>query len=346
MGFIRYLLAAAVVMVHGPANPLWLPPGNVAVESFFILSGFYMALILNEQYTKTIPFWLNRFLRLFPLYWLLFILAIPFRHGVIHTILALPLATKALLIATNLGIVGQDLLFYLTPSLHFTAAPLASAPARLHTLILIPPSWTLSLELCFYLLAPFLVRSPIRLAILAAASLTLRLVLISQGYTEDPFLYRLFPQELLFFCLGSLAWHLLRYLKAHHPEPLARAALPTTAFILAWLATFSLIPLPAAIHLPLWYAALTLALPFIFHATGKLRASNWLGELSYPLYLSHLLVIWSLTRYAPHIPILNTHPALLSLTILAIATALAFLLHTLVEIPIAPLRRKLRNIAR
>jgi len=50
MGFIRIILAIAVVIVHTePIFGFELVRGRVAVQSFFIISGFYMAMILNEK---------------------------------------------------------------------------------------------------------------------------------------------------------------------------------------------------------------------------------------------------------------------------------------------------------
>src|SRR3954453_14268219 len=47
-------------------------PGDTAVQSFYAISGFYMALVLNETYSaknSTYSLFLtNRFLRLFPAY--------------------------------------------------------------------------------------------------------------------------------------------------------------------------------------------------------------------------------------------------------------------------------------
>ena len=65
MGTIRLLLAISVVIAH--SNPFFgqrLWEGEIAVELFFIISGFYMALILNEKYNtteKTVIFYQNRF---------------------------------------------------------------------------------------------------------------------------------------------------------------------------------------------------------------------------------------------------------------------------------------------
>src|SRR5260370_9516411 len=53
----------------------FLVGGNISVNSFFIISGFYMAFILNEKYVgKNSSYRLfitNRFLRIYPIYWII-----------------------------------------------------------------------------------------------------------------------------------------------------------------------------------------------------------------------------------------------------------------------------------
>jgi len=70
VGSIRLLLALAVVFSHATACGISMVPGHVAVQAFFIVSGFYMSLILNEKYKNcsVLVFYSNRFLRLFPTY--------------------------------------------------------------------------------------------------------------------------------------------------------------------------------------------------------------------------------------------------------------------------------------
>jgi peptidoglycan/LPS O-acetylase OafA/YrhL len=52
-------------------------PGLVAVQVFFIISGFYMSLILKEKYkTNTILFYTNRLFRPFPTYLLVLVLSV------------------------------------------------------------------------------------------------------------------------------------------------------------------------------------------------------------------------------------------------------------------------------
>ena len=74
MGTLRILLAFAVLFMHssklfGMANM----GGTSAVQSFYVISGFYMALVLNEKYEKGrrgyLEFMMQRLMRLLPAYW-------------------------------------------------------------------------------------------------------------------------------------------------------------------------------------------------------------------------------------------------------------------------------------
>ncbi|MHA2428144.1 MAG: hypothetical protein ACXADB_08990 [Candidatus Hermodarchaeia archaeon] len=50
MGSIRLFLAFAVLMSHAGVCDIEIIPGHVAVQTFFIISGFYMSLILAQKY--------------------------------------------------------------------------------------------------------------------------------------------------------------------------------------------------------------------------------------------------------------------------------------------------------
>ena len=73
MGVLRVMLALFVVIDHSGAFPgLQLPGAVFAVKIFFVISGFYMTMILNKKYTGSGSYSLfitNRFLRIFPIYW-------------------------------------------------------------------------------------------------------------------------------------------------------------------------------------------------------------------------------------------------------------------------------------
>ena len=78
MGWMRFLLAAAVVFHHSttPGN-MPLVDGHQAVRLFYIISGFYMALILGQKYPLNRQglwiFYTNRAARVFPVYWVVLI---------------------------------------------------------------------------------------------------------------------------------------------------------------------------------------------------------------------------------------------------------------------------------
>ena len=81
MGTIRLILATAVIIFHSSSIfGIQSVGGQIAVQAFYIISGFYMALILNEKYiginNSYKLFISNRFLRIYPIYWIVFIITI------------------------------------------------------------------------------------------------------------------------------------------------------------------------------------------------------------------------------------------------------------------------------
>jgi peptidoglycan/LPS O-acetylase OafA/YrhL len=84
VGLLRILLAISVFCAHSrPLGSLRWLSGDLAVESFFVISGFYMQLILSTKYTKerlgntwVWQFYKARYLRLLPVYWVGCLLAL------------------------------------------------------------------------------------------------------------------------------------------------------------------------------------------------------------------------------------------------------------------------------
>ena len=68
MGIFRVCLALCVVLSHGLNLPIPAATADVAVQTFYIVSGFYMGLVLTEKYHSPSSFFLNRALRLYPAY--------------------------------------------------------------------------------------------------------------------------------------------------------------------------------------------------------------------------------------------------------------------------------------
>ena len=120
MGLIRVILALSVLGVHYHIQPqLGFVGGTVAVKFFYMISGFYMALILERKnnYKSIKSFYVSRYLRLFPIYIIFAISCVTGNFG--NTIYGrnfitddLPLLTQLVVIITNISIIGQDVLFF------------------------------------------------------------------------------------------------------------------------------------------------------------------------------------------------------------------------------------------
>ena len=310
MGLIRVILAYAVVLNHSrPVHGYFLIPSNAAVTLFFMISGFYMALVLTEKYTgpnRIRGFYSNRILRLYPTYFVALALMIGVEtylhlrtHGEYvgawqgdHA--ALPWSAKLALLIPNAVLVGSDLPFMLyygrDSGWHFhvgQTTPQATDAVRMGKYLIVYPAWSIGLELWFYLLVPFLVLWRTRwLVILALVSLTMRLVMEWKAPWSS---YFFFPANLCFFVWGMLAYRI--YLSERY-KSIATQRRVTAIFVL----------MVAAIvfrqYIPFYrnhdwklYLLFGAALPFLFHASKNWRFDSWIGNLSYPIYLIHACVL-------------------------------------------------------
>jgi peptidoglycan/LPS O-acetylase OafA/YrhL len=316
MGILRLILAISVVLVHsGSFFGFELVSGLVAVQAFYIISGFYMTMILNEKYIGTNNsyklFISNRFLRLYPIYWIVLLCTIlvalvRFFHsgeGILNQYSEyydfMNFGSFFFLIFTNLCMFFQDIVMFLgldttTGNLFFTSNFRETSPA-LFQFLFIPQAWTIGVELMFYLIAPFLVKRKTKYIVgLIACSFLLRLVLMfGFGLKNDPWTYRFFPTELLFFLVGILAYQIYKQLP--------RKGIKEKYLKLIWICLlgitiiFCFLP-KTTIHSFivkdwLYLFIFFLSLPFIFSLTKKWKIDRYIGELSYPVYISHMLIL-------------------------------------------------------
>jgi peptidoglycan/LPS O-acetylase OafA/YrhL len=296
MGVLRCLLALSVLLVHDMEGWFKLIDGVAAVQSFFVISGFYMALVLNERYAAPGTFYFNRLLRLFPTYWAVVLLTLAAamvagRPTFLDTALQGDLTwdAKALVLVSSFLLVGSDAMLFVRPTeagLVFTADFWAEPPQlfRYHP---IPPAWSLPVEIAFYALAPFLVRSRWRLLAGLLLGLSIRVMVYKLFGSHDPWRYRFLPAELSLFCAGGLAFHFYRAMQAQAAA--RRIGAVCLGLLIAVLLLYPHLP-AAARYVPV-SAAVLASLPFVFALTRDNAADRWLGELSYPVYLLHCPVM-------------------------------------------------------
>lgn len=309
MGLIRLFLAFAVLMSHADAFDINIIPGQVAVQAFFIISGFYMALILAQKYKEcsVFVFYTNRLLRLFPAYLFMLFVSLGLLYALdvgifIYIDKFKKVFTNGLFMAVsylwaNIAVMGQEILFLLgidTANYSFYWAPNGTASAKAWNYVLIPQAWSLSMELYFYLLAPFILRLRIRWVILLfTLSLCLRLLIVSKGPEYDLFLRRCFPAELCLFLLGSLSYFVFTIFGGcKNKYPLG---LSSWAMVLAVLVFYN--EINEKFSLALLAFTMFLSMPFIFNLTKDSRIDRFFGNISYPIYIVHFLIVAIFEEY-------------------------------------------------
>jgi peptidoglycan/LPS O-acetylase OafA/YrhL len=351
MGAIRLFLAYGVVLGHEcdtarnfqiTCDAGWSLNviGGRSVVLFYIVSGFLMSYVLDSKYPRTkagtYQFYKSRFLRIYPLWWAMVIFSTV-------TVSAAWLHQSPLGVFSAIFLFGSD---WLVPFVHYPDQYFGFFPIRTEI------GWTLGAEMTFYLLAPWLLRSD-RLALAAlVGSMAVRIVVFFVVGPHPPspqeyiiWSYFFLPSTFMFFMLGHLARRV----------PYIRTAGPWPAFVILaaalWFVSRNGWP-PDRDWFPINdYAAVVLfalALPGIFEATKNNRVSNWLGDLTYPLYLTHDMTmsavfgLWGLVG-APGLIFVDfaksfSSPytaglvlfALLAITCLLIA----LIVHVLVELPL------------
>lgn len=365
MGLIRFALALSVVFWHIPGAPFHLMTAPVAVTMFFIISGFYMAMVINEKYAKGAPehwirtFYLARFWRLYPPYLVMLLVMMIFG---VQTGLPSPLLSRfpmsvfdqTVAVMSNIFLFGQDIHQFLVRIRVENAAPpfLLDIVHRINPAVLqdnimaIGQAWSIATEATFYLIAPFVVRSARKTVVLLALALAFRFFLLEGlGQRSGIWGYFFFPGAACMFLLGSAVYHL----KAAIPRPDIHTLIGWIAlsgfsiwFIGTAIVAGIVMPSPAdwSIDRPeFWalYIIFALSVPFIFEATKNVRLDRELGELSYPLYLVHGLVLgFVFYRWSGPRGVVPDALAAVTFSILA-----AYVMRQTVEVPIDKYRNSL-----
>jgi peptidoglycan/LPS O-acetylase OafA/YrhL len=179
MGTLRFFLALSIIVAHaGPIFGIWLIDARLAVQMFYLLSGFSMAFVWQGRYaTSRSPlrtFFIGRALRIYPQYFLVLFATILLS---VYAWLAFgrhPIATAVQHPVHGIGglwiylqqlvLVGMESQFFLQRAADGTLAFCQNfhqgTQPPLHYYMFVPQAWMLSLQLVFYLLVPLLLPRP------------------------------------------------------------------------------------------------------------------------------------------------------------------------------------------
>ena len=329
-------LAAVLVLVY---HAQWLDGGYIGVDIFYVISGFLITgILVRELDTKNsislLSFYARRTKRLLPASFLV--------------IFATGIAGYILLPASMREAFGRDLIAASTYISNFFFALWENDYQNLNS----TPSpfihfWSLAVEEQFYLFWPFFILLLFRLGKRRAVLYGIVATLIGS------FLFSLYLTERApiwaFYILPTRAWELaagavlvfLPELKKMRPV----IALSSLVVILTVTNIFDeATPFPGTAALaPVIATVLLLASrsnwPPILNVVAKSWATQWLGAISYPLYLWHWPVL-----VIPAIYLGEELNTLQVIALLSLTVALAGLTHKFVEAPLRDAKIQQRSV--
>jgi len=340
---LRGLAVSAVILQHliepfplmrdaaaGPVGHIlqnYFNLGRVGVIVFFLISGYLIPFTLKEGPSAVRSFWVSRFFRLYPLYWVSILVALAV-FSVWPQIYPLTL---------------KDVV------LNFTMFQSAFGAENV-----LDPYWTLFIELIFYIfcVVAFVVklgrpRQPLYFVMLLSAIVAAASVLSMNAHLPQGPLNKIstFGLYLLIMFMGS-------YLRALELGQIVRwtwcLVVPALAVALATytVARYGADYNPRLSPISVLISTCAGIAIFMLRKTisGLLR-QQWLvfiGVISYGLYLFHPITLHVFHNLLPHTDSLGDF-AMLSVSVVVSAILLSWLGHRLVETPMIEIGKRVRN---
>ncbi|MEQ1559730.1 MAG: acyltransferase [Methyloglobulus sp.] len=338
LGLFRTTLALMVMAYHLFAE--LKPLGTYSVYGFYIISGYLMTLIMHESYGYTLfgrfSFALNRFLRLYPQYWVasIFSAGLVFYLGAettTHYFKSIYMPTSAREYFSNIAMIF--------PSWY---------PNQVNPR-LVPPAWALTVELFFYVL--------ICLGLSKHYTVIKVWLLLSVAYVVATFAFgswsdRYFPVAAasLPFSIGSAIYFISKD-EGIHKRFLTLGLSTKTLFILmlancfAWSA-ISLLTTGALVEIGFYLNLLICAL-LVYSITkcGKIvdiskAHDTYIGDFSYPIYLLHWQtgILVSFVIYGEAVHGFSTKGGVSYIVSLLVISLLAVVFMAIIDRPIQRIR--------
>jgi peptidoglycan/LPS O-acetylase OafA/YrhL len=288
-------------------------------------------MILNGKYTEYRSFIVNRLLKLFPAYWVVLALCVYFSPP---KLAALPPLWWAFYTLSNTFMLGS----------HFTSAIVEQAgqltwlpfstPLNGQEMswkyLYIGPVWSLSVELLFYLIAPFVVtRAHFRykMAAMLAVSAGACAFLLSRNAWTVPWSYNFLLPNLVFFMLGACAYRFYvsgAFQRVYSVPAACCALLLQTLYVVG----YQFVPNDVNVQLvninidkvALGVLLFSTTIPLVFELARRSKIDRFLGDLSYPVYVSHFLFIGYFPYWRELHPLVGTLVLSVALDLLVIKT--------------------------
>lgn len=275
----RFIAASVVALFHAswavgqlsahprPASGLLALLPLPAIQYFFVLSGFVMLHAHRDDFGRpyaALRFWWRRACRIYPIYWVALAVAMLLWHAALRPALLAPLIT-------------------LWPGAHDEW---------------VAPAWTLRYEIGFYLLFGLCLLPGLARWVLGVWALAILARLAWPAELGPPAAGGLFTSTDLLFFGGLLAAWLYHRHSLKPPACLALLGLGIAFALPGALVSFGDAPLDKALKAgcaAIGFGAVILALALAgLERRGALRTGRLacgLGQLSYPLYILHMVIL-------------------------------------------------------
>lgn len=288
LAILRFILAMFVVIAHlSEGVPFLSHWGIFAVFGFYLISGYLITTILNETYFfRFSAFLTNRFLRLFPIYYAV-VLVSAFTIYVAPNANAFHPAWSPQFRLVDFG--GNGLIF-----------PFEFYDASFRV---IPPAWSIAVELINYFLLWLLVARNRTMAI-SALLITLIYHIISLSTGAD-WGRRYFPfyAALLPFAIGACIYFFQSHLNLLSSEVIKRISVFSFILWIINLVFCGFVTVPGgSLFDVFFYTNLSFLTVFIYTTTHptintlKTRIGKILGDLAYPIFLTHWIVGFAMSQ--------------------------------------------------
>lgn len=344
LGYFRLLAAVGVLAAH-VSNLVSPGTSRAMIGAFFVVSGYLISMTITENYRRNVAgFYWNRFLRLYPMYWVIAVGTLLASAPWFHSFM------------TRFPPEQQPIEWVSTFALTFYRAP-----------SLIAPAWSLPYEITFYLLAPFLLALTFRrvpvgvilfglvgaLGIAATEGLSALARPFMHGYYEVPdSILASFPV----FAFGCLLYHYRAKLPHRTARALQWAGVAGLALIVVIGSRFvspdgKAFDSAFSTWIGLGSYAATAAMLVGWQGADS-DQSKLAGDLTYPLYLVHWPLLRSplfesdaVRRISDAADRLMPYGSLVAVSLLALVASLAlsYCLLLLERRYITPLRSKARR---
>ncbi len=301
-GYLRFLLALLVLLSHVNLRlGRDFNPGVFAVVMFYMLAGFVSAHLIEKVFTEKqqlFDFYLDRILRIYPQYLFVALLSVLF--------LAVTAYGEP---QYRFGTVLNNIL--IIPLNYYESIDSSILQALPYPYPLIPPAWSLALELQAYILLPFAARSVVARASLGVTSFLIFLMANLGVINPEDYGYRLLVGVLFVFLLGISIHHCLRSSSYLHRFDyfFPIVVLITLLGLFPVLLTSPEIIFANFVRETI--LGVLLGIPLLF-CLGKIKVkllgNRLFGDLSYGIFLSHFLAMWFLNSNGLELQLIGSGP--------------------------------------